>query len=387
MKKKQLDYFFSIYEKNIIPNIFSQINCQEPKEVVINSDYIKEEVNTSSIIYSIMFVPDYLDPKIDETVFGCKSVRQFFKGYAIFFKGFDTVDSYIKNRFKRKAKNLRRTLRRLETCFNISYKTFYGEIEKEQYDFLMKSLQEMLVRRFEQRNDVSKALLRWDHYHETFFSLINDKKASLFVIYADDVPIVVALNNHFEKRMFSAVSSYDIDYSKFGLGTIEIYKNLDWCITNQYDSYEMGMGDMQYKKEWCNHIYTFEHRIIYPKKSLSCRLHGTKEYIKVAFKEFVFKIAYQSYNALKLKFKKQESKEESFEIFSLDKIQQQGEEHTLIDYTTEAYSFLRKPVLDFLFSATEHISNIKVLECNKDPRSYIIQGTSKAQKVTFYAYN
>ena len=107
----------------------------------------------------------------------------------------------------------------------------------------MNRLEKMLIKRFEQRNDVSQTLTQWDRYKEMYFSLINEKRASLFVIYHENTPIVISLNHHFQGRLFSAISSYDIDFGKFSLGSVEIYKKLDWCIANQHQSYEMGMGD------------------------------------------------------------------------------------------------------------------------------------------------
>ena len=45
------------------------------------------------------------------------------------------------------------------------------------------------------------------------------------------------------------------------------------------------MGDLSYKREWCNHIYNFEHQIIYTKNSLLTSVKAFNEYLKVSVKE------------------------------------------------------------------------------------------------------
>ncbi|WP_024769172.1 GNAT family N-acetyltransferase [Aquimarina macrocephali] len=384
MKKVQIDYFFELFEKGLIPKVFPKINYLESEEQLINPDYDDELVNNPDTVYSVFFIADYLKPELNKEVFNLKKVDQFFKGYAIFLDGFASADAYIKYRFRSNAKGIRRRVKRLESCFQISYKTYYGAIEEEEYDVLMDCLEKMLIRRFKQRNDVSQSLIRWDHYKSMYFSLINQKKASLFVVYDNDNPIVISLNHHFCGRLFSAISSYDIDYGKFSLGSVEIYKKLDWCIANNHKSYEMGMGDLTYKREWCNHIYNFEHQIIYPKKSISAAISASVEYLKVSFKEFVFKIAYVRYKKYKAKRKKntvviQELKYKALPIVEVD----HDKQYPTVDYNSAEYSFLRKIVFDFLYTSIEHVSNAGVLIVLEEENTYLIIGKSKMQKIVF----
>lgn len=384
MKKVQIDYFFELFEKGLIPKIFPKISNLESEEELINPDYDEKLINNPDKVYSVFFIADYLKPELNARVFNLKRVHQFFKGYAIFLDGFVSADAYIKYRFRSNAKGIRRRVKRLESCFQISYKTYYGAIGEEEYNLLMDCLEKMLIRRFKQRNDVSQSLIRWDHYKNIYFSLINQKKASLFVVYDDNNPIVISLNNHFYKRLFSAISSYDIDYQKFSLGSVEIYKKLDWCIANGHKSYEMGMGDLTYKREWCNHIYNFEHQIIYPKRSISAAVSATIEYLKVGLKEFVFKIAYVRYKKYKAKRKKstvtiQESKYQVLPIVEA----QNNKQYPIIDYNSDEYRFLRKIVFDFLYTSIEKVSDVRVLKVLEEENTYLIIGKSKMQKIVF----
>ncbi len=382
MKKENIDYFFELYERGVIPKLFSKVNTFDDGKSIINHKYDENLVRDSGKIYSVFFIPDYLKPSINSEIFSLKKVSQFFKGYAIFLNDFASADAYIKHRFRSNAKGIRRRVKRLESCFRISYKTFYGDIEKEEYDFLMECLRKMLVRRFEQRNDVSQSLTQWERYQKMYFSLINEKKASLFVVFENNDPIVVSLNHHFQGKLFSAISSYDIDYGKFSLGSVEIYKKLDWCINNNHDSYEMGMGDLSYKREWCNHIYHFEHQIIYPKRSILASINAFVEYLKVSAKEFVFKVAYVRYKKFKANRKKNNNFETPYESSPIEEVNNDIG-YSVVDYNNQEYSFLRKPTFDFLYSAIDHVSNVKVFEISKEKKTYLIVGKSKMQKITF----
>jgi len=381
VKKKRIDYFFEVYEKGVIPKAFSNIYIDDELEVA-NPDYNEEWLRNSNTIFSVFFIPDYLRPSFNSELFSVKKVKQYFKGYTILLDDFDTVDAYIKNRFRSNAKAIRRRVKRLESCLDITYKIFYGSIKQEEYNFFMQQLKEMLVRRFEQRNDVSQSLTQWDRYQEMYFSLINEKKASLFVILQNNEPIVVSLNHHFQQRLFSAISSYDIDYAKFSLGNVEIYKKLDWCLTNDHNSYEMGMGDLTYKREWCNHIYHFEHQILYPKKSILAYCSASLIYFKASLKEFIYKIAYVRYKNFKASRKKDNHFDLPFSTAAIEPLDINLSYHA-IDYTTQEYSFLRKPTFDFLYAAIEHVSNVKVLEISKEEKKYIIAGKSKMQHIAF----
>ncbi len=383
MKKINIDYFFELFEKNSIPHIFPKINLNGG-EYLENPNYNIGSAENKDSIFSVFFIPDYLKPELSTDKVVVRKVEQFFKGYAIFLEDFVNADAYVKHRFRSNAKAIRRRVKRLETCFDISYKTFYGEIKKEEYSFLMDCLHKMLVKRFEERNDTSQSLLRWDHYVKMYFDLINEKRASLFVIYDKDKPIVVSLNHHFKERLFSAISSYDIDFRKFSLGSIEIYKKLDWCILNEHKSYEMGMGDLSYKREWCNHIYNFEHHVIYPKGSFLGFTKGTIEYLKVSLKEFVFKktyVRYKKYKARKKQNLGNTKTDISLTALPIAALEEYSENYPVIDYNDSKYNFLRKMVYDFLYMAIENVSKVKVVKVPKEENTFLILGSSKMQKI------
>ncbi len=380
MNKKNSDFFFEYYEKCRIPDSFSEVFYTQEKTVYKNTNY--QENKNLSHINSVMFVPAYINPRINNSLFKAKKINQFFKGYAIFLDEFNSIDEYLKYRFKKNAKSIRKRIKRLELSFAISYHFYFGEISEEDYHFFMDTLKKMIINRFKERNDVSQNLLNWDHYHKIFFDLINDKKASLFVIKNGKEPICISVSNHFNGKMFSSVSSYDIDFAKFSLGSIEIYKKLEWCLENNHNTYEFGMGDLSYKREWSNNVYNFEHQIIYPKKSIIAKIKANTEFIKVNIKEGIYKIAYVRYKKWKAKRKKNIPIQLSYNMLSGDDIVDY-KNLSKVDYNLESHSFLRKVVFDFLYSNMENIGNVDVFELSKLEKSYLIIGQSSKQKIIF----
>ena len=79
-------------------------------------------------------------------------------------------------------------------------------------------------------------MMEWDDNIKNLHALINQKKASLFVIYDGDRPISISLNRHINNSiLFSETHSYDVEYSKYGLGHVDNYMLLNWCINNNFD--------------------------------------------------------------------------------------------------------------------------------------------------------
>ncbi len=380
MNKKNSDFFFEYYEKCRIPDSYSEVFYTQEEKVWKNTNY--QEIKNLGLVNSVMFIPQYISPRVNKNCFNVKKVTQFFKGYAIFLDEFKSIDDYLRYRFKKNAKSIRKRIKRLELSFPISYHFYFGDISEEDYHFLMDTLKKMVIKRFKERNDISQNLLNWEHYQNIFFDLINNKKASLFVIKNGTEPICISISNHFNGKMFSSVSSYDIDFAKFSLGSIEIYKKLEWCLENNHNTYEFGMGDLSYKREWSNNIYNFEHQIIYPKKSIIAKTKATIEFIKVSIKERIYKLAYVRYKKWKAKRKKSAPFHLSYSVYPGEDIVDY-KSLSKIDYNLDSYSFLRKVVFDFLYSNMENVIHVEVYKWPKQEKSYLILGQSNKQKVVF----
>ena len=259
LKFIQKENFYSdLFEKNSISNKITSIHTCFNNALVYKSTK-KLSNNTKSVVFNL--VPSYLHIDIDNQLIRQKVFHK--HGYAISLNGIASVDSYIKSNCSTNLKkNVIRCLNRLESCFNIKYNMFYGNIQKEDYDLLMQCLYEMIMKRFQQRTGRNTVLKNWQDYTYKTYNLINNKQASLFVIYNENEPIEISLNFHFNNILYSSISSYALDYSKFSLGNIEIYKQLEWCLSNNIMLFDMGYGDLDYKKSWCNLTYNFESHVI-----------------------------------------------------------------------------------------------------------------------------
>lgn len=386
-KKNHLELFYKISEENWVPTIYSSLSYVGNTFVCPNAESEKSEENS---MYSIRLIPDYLTLSLKNPKrFHIKKIKHFNWGYAIDLENVSGSEQYVKTQFGSNAKTIRRYVTRLESCFNITYTMFYGEMDQGVYKTIMNALKNMLIRRFNQRGDEHKELKRWDYLQELNYNRIINKKASLFVIFDNGKPIEISLNYHFDKILFSAISSYDIDYSKFGLGHIEIYKQIEWCLMNDIKVFEMGVGEMDYKRRWSNLIYNFEHHIIYPKKGILLVSAAKLEILKVVLKEYLKSkdINTYIYKLKSLIFKSNDGNQVGKMIDSpaytteILTDYESSEIAQKVDLNAPSLSFLKKTVYDYLYTNIEHVSNVEVFEI-KPQKEFVIKGTKSIQKIT-----
>ena len=383
---KRLEFITHFYKESKTPIVFEEISYfgNRFQCSTINS---KDPLVPSKTLYSIRLVPEYFGIKLQKESYKTAKIKQYNWGYSIQLTDIKTADAYLKKQFNSNARKvIRRNIKRLETCFNVKYEMYYGNIALEKYEALMTALHDMLVTRFDQRGEVSKDLLQWEQLRNNTYDQILNGKASLFAIYRENDPIEISLNYHFDKILFSSVSSYDIDYSKFGLGHIEIYKQLEWCLENGYVLFEMGVGGMDYKQRWSNNIYQFEHHILYDLNDLS-KFFAAYEIWRVRLKEylkskkvndFVYKIgaffrSKRTNNNKKPSYEQQVWHSPEDDNLRLD---------TPISRLDNKYSFLKKPVHDFLYLNQEHENDITIFTTT-NPQIFVLKGKTKSVKIRF----
>jgi hypothetical protein len=378
-----LDIFES--EKGV-PKICDEINFVYSNELFHKSNVDESEPWDTNKIYSIKFISGYLNVNYKYESEGPIQVKRYGqeKGYAINLVGIANIEAYIKNQFTSYGKTIKRSVNRLEKCLDVGFTMYYGELEKEHFDFLMNTLYQMIVARFEQRNETSENLKDWQWRCERAYHLIKEKRASLFVIYNKQKPISISLNYNFNKVHFSYISSYDIDYSKFGLGHIDNYKQIEWCLNNNFEIFELGWGTLDYKRRWSNCIYMFEHHLVYSKTSIPVYIYAGLTGAKIWLKSYlVSKNVHVHIKNIKdkLRFNKKTKEELQFTTESIENIDSLPH-YTKIDYNLETYSFLRKIIYDFLYSNSVHETDLKVYKID-DERTYIIDSEKLVQKVIF----
>ncbi|WP_136465454.1 GNAT family N-acetyltransferase [Flagellimonas onchidii] len=338
------------------------------------------KLSSKNGIYSFTYVPDYVKTVISDSKKWTERIFSSVNGYSILINDFSCVEDYLRAHLKSRRKTINRAIRRLETCFDISYKMYQKEITNEEYLFLMSRLKAMIIKRFEQRGQESENIASWDKVLSSSFELMKQGKASIFVIYDRSEPIEISFNYNYDTILFSYISSYDIDYAKFSLGQVEIYKQLEWCINNGYQRFEMGWGDMGYKRQWSNGKYQFHHHILYPKYSIVGYLYANFKGNRSSILAFLISKGVNTHwNNLKKKLKKEPETVRLDSTYTFEKITIPLEE-TLeqIDLGQKNLAITKQIINDFLF-LTQECSDDVSLYHSSSKDLYVLKG-KKAQR-------
>ena len=212
-----------------------------------------------------------------------------YKGFYINVEQYKTIDEVVAKCYSssKSRYNFRRSLKQLEEKHNISSRMFFGEIERHIYDNLLKDFRRIMEIRFDDINTHNTLLPMWDFYEEVLFPMINERKAAIFVVYDNEVPIAISINFVYGDTFVVGMRTFDIEYSRLGIGNIEIYKLVEWCINNNVKILDFSKGESDYKKRWCDTEYAFERHIIYDSKSLKAKTTAKTVVSINNFKQFL----------------------------------------------------------------------------------------------------
>lgn len=378
------DFFNTLSKKHEVFNCYSKLTLTHNNNDIYNIDN-KNSNKPLQVVHTSNLFPSYLKPAFrNSQLVKTKIIPQKkIIGYAIRIDKNNGFDDFFKTRFSKSFRsNIKRFVNRFETCFNTNYKMFYGSISTTEYHTLMGALHTMLTKRFNQRDESNKMLEHWDFYMSTTYENINTKKASLFVIYHDDVPVQISLNYHFNSILFVAVPSYNIDYAKFSLGNISIYKLLEWAVENKYDIMDLEYGYLEYKRRWSNYIYEFSHHIIYLKNNPKASALGTFKTLKLKLKNFLKSINMDKLiESLKYYLKKQDSTYKAIEYKAEPIVFTNNSNLEVLNINSPQLATIKKIIFDFLFVNKVHVKNLKVYEI-KPLKEYVFCCKSVTQKIT-----
>ncbi|MEM9679883.1 MAG: GNAT family N-acetyltransferase [Bacteroidota bacterium] len=204
----------------------------------------------------------------------CIKVRQY-KGLYVDVSKYKTLDELLVEKFKKSKSryNFRSSVKKLEKNYDISQQVFFGDIEKEAYDELIQQFKRILETRFDNISTHNTVLPMWDFYKEVLFPMILEKQVALNVMYDGEIPIAMSFSFVYDDDTFVvALRTFDMNYYKEGLGNIEIYRLIEWCMNNGITTLDFSKGQSDYKERWCDVEYTYEHHIIYDSKSLKASL-------------------------------------------------------------------------------------------------------------------
>ncbi len=384
---KKYKFAYDFYDTRSIYPFYKNIINKTSGENYLNNDNPKADVLTGAL-HIVNYINPYYNIIVNDKETALKVLKfQQTSGFMAQLGKFTSVEQYMAANMGSKSRTkIRGYIRRLETCFTISYKMYFGEISKEDYDFLFAKFNEFLTERFLQRGDNHEAFPRWDSIQSSTYNMILNKTASLFVIYNGNRPIDICLNYHHQNIVDNAIRSYDIDYSKFRLGYIDIYKQLEWCFENGVEVFDLSIGDFDYKRQWCNVQYEFENHILYDKNSF---LKKTMAYILLAFyktkgylkKKNVHLLYHKIRSIFKPKKKSDPSNNET--VITLEELENLPSSNyiTQIYNIHEKYWAIRKPIYDFQYSNAEPSRNIKVYKMNNQNDIFFVKGLKKVLKV------
>ncbi|TDU39996.1 acetyltransferase (GNAT) family protein [Gelidibacter sediminis] len=218
----------------------------------------------------IFDVPEYLHSKLNLDCSNLKILKiQQYKGLYVNLKNYKSLDEVIFNCYNsgKSRYNFRRSLKQLHKNHDISKKMFFGQISEDEYIGLIHEFKRILETRFTALNTHNTVLPMWDFYKEVLFPLINDKHVALFVIYDAEQPIAMSFNFVYGDNLVVALRTFDIKYNRIGLGNIEIYYLIEWCLENNINILDFSKGESDYKERWCDTEYRYQHHIIYDSKS------------------------------------------------------------------------------------------------------------------------
>ncbi|MFD0988643.1 GNAT family N-acetyltransferase [Mariniflexile jejuense] len=377
------NFFSNVFEQHKTNALYKTV-CNSFNNTLLDNDVYSD--NPPFNITTFKFVPNYLNTTVTTNV-ACSKV--FLKhGYLANLKGYKNIDDYLKKDCKRNFRyKILKSVKRLESCFEINYKTYHGDnMLYQEYIHYMNIFHNMLTKRFNQRNDRNLILENWDYYFKITYNLIINKKASLFVIFNKQEPITFTLNFHCDTILYFSVPTFNLDYSKFTPGNVAIYKIIEWCFQNNYQIFDMGYGSFENKLSWCNTTYNYEHHVLYnPKNKIG------KPYafiLKNKYKLINYLLAKRVNLAVKKIKNTIKGSNKEFQIpYVLLQIENtdfnQINNATKIDLNLESNNFLKKVIHDFLYLNTEHINNITVHKLQNAPKQYIFKGKETMSKIQF----
>ncbi len=368
-----------------MPSLYSDIKVSQNNDKQITGDTTSDELK--STIIAIHFIPYYYKD-LGYTVNKDYSVIKIISspGFFVDLRDYRDITDYMDKNLGSHKRQILKRVKRLEICFKPSYKLYFGEIEEDNYVFLFNRMKKFITKRFQERQAINEQLKRWEQYQKEVYSLVKEKKASIFVIYHDALPISISLNYHHKNILVHTINTYDINYYKFGLGNINIFKMLDWAFNNQYEIFDFQWGDLTYKRNWCNHIVPYHSQVLYKKSNLvsTSIAYSIAAYFRIKRSTLIYKfqknvktvISFFTSNA---KIKTETATTEK--KYSLNNTEPLISHIGLlqIDPEKDEFEFLKSFYCDFIYLNQEKVQNVKIFL--KEEGSYIIQGKNHAIEV------
>ena len=371
------------FYKSKFPGIYINAGKNLTKGISYKLDYtnIEEIKGKTFLIYDVV---DSHDEKIasKNSTIGKFTVKQY-PGFLIDLKAHNTLDEFMSKTFKKSSRyKLRKYKKRLEECFDISFKAHYGDVSKEEFKTIFDHFRSLLEKRFGEKKISNNNLdsREWNFYKDVAYPMIQEKKAALFVLYNNNEPISITLTYFSENRIFDAITVFDIDYAKFHLGSVTIMKLVEWSIENDLEIFDFSKGYFDYKKRWASKEYDFEYHILYDSKSIKSKLlafalksfYESKQYLRdKKVNELLHKLTFW------LRNKNTSKKNKLSYNFVEPQKGYSNDELTKISCGINENHFLKEPVFDFLYLNSEKLDTLQTFKIIRKNDCYLFKGERK----------
>ena len=349
IKNKYLPFYYNV-GKNITNGLSYSLNKHE-------NDY----KNKTFLIHD---VPSYFNIETNNTdsSLKIKKIKQY-KGFLTDLSQHKSFEEFFNAQYKSSSRyKFKKKTQRLNTCFDVKYSIFCDEIQKEEYDIIMKRFEELITSRFGKLEKDNDVLAVWKYYEELFYPMMLDKQALLITVNIEGKQAGGALCFLGDQTLYYAITTFDSDYFKFNLGHEIIMKLLNWCYDNDYNVYDFSKGEYEYKTRWTNTIYNYECHVLYDSNSVKSLVTAYLISNYFTLKQYLRdKNVNERYVKLKFLLKGNKSvfnQKRKYSIVKSDSVQDISQLE-LINIDTEEFSFLKALVYDELktlhFNSSETI--------------------------------
>ena len=388
----KLNFHLDLLEKEDISTYYTELFNVETNKLVHTSALTGSGFLKNNLVY-LNDVPNYLNTKINAPSKNIKLKKiNTYQGSLINLSEYNDFDDYLLKKISTKERSeIRRRQKRLDYCIKPTYKMYYGEISKTDYNIVFNDYKQMLVRRLEQKQSYWEELDYWETRYQSTFKLINKKKVCVFVIYHNKKPIAIYINSIFDKIIFNEVVAYNIDFSRFNIGILIFLKIIEWGINNKFELIDMSKGDFSYKERFRNRTYTFENHIIYSSSNIPILIKAKwvilKLHLLYTFLPLLKKI---KLNRLNTAIKRMKNRHLFKEYASEAKLNLETKKLSTIDVLDnleiinqedKVYSFLKKPIIDFAFLNVEFIDDVLIYRDNTRANTFYLKGKKATQQL------
>lgn len=382
---EKVDFLESIFSFNKLPTFYKAINSDFTKKLnYSNPNNNFPNVKKATVVKDI---PSYASLRTKCLPKNIKQLNiEYYKGFAINFDGIDNLQSYLKSRFGNTSRyKLRRSIKKLESAFNISYKMYFGDISQDEYDYVFNEFFKLLKIRSIEKGILDNENLHKKEYYQTLvFPLIKEKKASLFVIYNNKKPIDICLNFHVGSIVFQLIRTYDICYSKFNTGYIDLIKQVEWCLENNIRFITFSYGDYYWKRRWCNYEYNYYFNIFFNKNSFKSSLNAFIQFLNLKLRHKLREHGLiDKFHELKEEISNKINPNITPEIIitNIDyDISKELKEQLNMD--EPKHLLLKKHAFDFLFNFNEKENDIKLYSLKNRQNDYVVLGKKNTIKIS-----